>query len=86
MMKYLSRASILPMLLMISALPGQGAESVADLSEQDFLADVPVVLTASRLRQNVADAPAAVTVIDRQMIRDSGAWSIPDLFRLVPGM
>jgi iron complex outermembrane receptor protein len=86
MMKYLSRASILPMFLMISALPGQGAESVADLSEQDFLADVPVVLTASRLRQNVADAPAAVTVIDRQMIRDSGAWSIPDLFRLVPGM
>lgn len=47
---------------------------------------MPVVLTAARLRQNVADAPAAVTVIDRQMIRDSGAWSIPDLFRLVPGM
>ncbi|HET7775851.1 MAG TPA: TonB-dependent receptor plug domain-containing protein, partial [Azospira sp.] len=47
---------------------------------------MPVVLTASRLRQNVADAPAAVTVIDRQMIRDSGAWSIPDLFRFVPGM
>ncbi len=86
MMKYLPRASILPMLLMISAMPSQGAESLADLSEQDFLADVPVVLTASRLRQNVADAPAAVTVIDRQMIRDSGAWSIPDLFRLVPGM
>jgi iron complex outermembrane receptor protein len=86
MMKYLPRASILPMLLLISAMPSQGAESLADLSEQDFLADVPVVLTASRLRQNVADAPAAVTVIDRQMIRDSGAWSIPDLFRLVPGM
>lgn len=85
-MKYLPRASILPMLLLISAMPSQGAESLADLSEQDFLADVPVVLTASRLRQNVADAPAAVTVIDRQMIRDSGAWSIPDLFRLVPGM
>ncbi len=86
MLKYLPRAGILPILMMMSALPSQGAESVADLSEQDFLADVPVVLTASRLRQNVADAPAAVTVIDRQMIRDSGAWSIPDLFRLVPGM
>ncbi|MDE2585018.1 MAG: TonB-dependent receptor plug domain-containing protein, partial [Betaproteobacteria bacterium] len=56
------------------------------LSENDVLGDVPMVLTVSRLRQAVADAPAAVTVIDRQMIRDSGAWDVTDALRLVPGM
>lgn len=71
-------------LLMAAALPQ--AVAASEVSEIDFLDEVPIVLSASRLRQNVADAPAAVTVIDRQMIRDSGAWSIPDLFRLVPGM
>lgn len=80
------RPKVLPLALLLYASQPALAASGADLSEQDFLADVPVVLTASRLRQNVADAPAAVTVIDRQMIRDSGAWSIPDLFRFVPGM
>jgi len=69
-----------------AASPASSQSLAQDLSEQDLLSDVPVVLSVSRLRQNVADAPAAVTVIDRQMIRDSGAWSIPDLFRLVPGM
>ncbi len=80
------RVRAISLLLSCALAQGAAASVDADLSESDFLADVPVVLTASRLRQNVSDAPAAVTIIDRQMIRDSGAWSIPDLFRLVPGM
>ncbi len=55
-------------------------------SEESFLADMPVVLTASRLSQPVDEAPAAVTVIDRQMIRDAGIWDLSEVFRLVPGM
>ena len=55
------------------------------LSEEDFLADIPVVLTATRLAQPIAEAPAAITIIDRQMIRASGAREIADLFRMVPG-
>lgn len=55
------------------------------LSEAEYLAEVPVVLTASRLSQPIAEAPSAVTVIDRDMIRASGFREIPDLFRLVPG-
>jgi iron complex outermembrane recepter protein len=54
-------------------------------SEQDYLADMPMVLTASRLRQAQADAPQAVTVIDRDMIVASGARHIVELLRLVPG-
>ena len=57
----------------------------ADLSEADFFGDLPVVLSTSRLSQPVSDAPAAVTVIDRDMIRASGLRDIPDLLRLVPG-
>lgn len=55
-------------------------------SEQPFLQDFPVVLSASRLSQPLSETPNAMTVIDRSMIRASGFRTIPDLFRLVPGM
>ncbi len=54
-------------------------------SEDMFLADLPVVLSASRLSQPLPEAPAAITVIDRRTIDLSGARNIPDLLRLVPG-
>ena len=47
--------------------------------------ELPVVLSASRLRQPLVEAPSAVTVIDRQMIEASGARQIADLMRYVPG-
>jgi len=59
--------------------------SVAAVSESDFFAELPVVLSVSRLSQPVQEAPAAVTIIDREMIRASGFRDIPDLLRLVPG-
>lgn len=55
-------------------------------SEQDYLQEFPVVLSASRLSQPLSDAPSAMTVIDREMIVASGFRKIPDLFKLVPGM
>ncbi|MBS4095722.1 MAG: TonB-dependent receptor [Sulfuricella sp.] len=62
------------------------AQSAEASSESAYLSEVPIVLTVSRLAQRVDEAPAAVTVIDRQMIRDSGAWDLSEVFRLVPGM
>jgi iron complex outermembrane receptor protein len=56
------------------------------ITEQYYLQDFPVVLSASRLPQPLAEAPNAMTVIDRNMIKSSGFRTIPDLFRLVPGM
>lgn len=55
-------------------------------SEQDYLQDLPVVLSASRLAQPLSEAPNAMTVIDRAMIVASGFRSLPDVFQLVPGM
>lgn len=53
--------------------------------EATYLQKLPQVLTATRLEQPLNEAPAAVTIIDREMIKASGARTIPDLFRLVPG-
>lgn len=55
------------------------------VSEVDFLEEIPVVLSPSRLAQPLADSPSSVTVIDRDMIRASGFTQVADLFRLVPG-
>ena len=57
----------------------------AEVTEADFLDELPVVLSVSRLSQPVNEAPAAVTIIDQEMIRASGFRDIPDLLRLVPG-
>jgi iron complex outermembrane receptor protein len=61
------------------------AQGVA-LTEQDFLGELPIVYTVSRLPQPLNEAPGAVTVIDRDLIRRSGARELADLLRLVPGM
>jgi iron complex outermembrane recepter protein len=54
-------------------------------SELDFFASQPIVISASRLAQPLSEAPAAVSVIDREMIEASGFTQIADLLRLVPG-
>ena len=54
-------------------------------AEDDFFGDSPIVLTVSRMHKPLAESPASVTVIDRQMIRDSGARELSEIFRMVPG-
>lgn len=78
-------AALLPALLLASVTRTGVAQSPLEASERDFLEELPVVLSASRLIQPLADAPGAITIIDRDMIKASGAREIVDLFRLVPG-
>lgn len=54
-------------------------------AESDFFGESPVVLTVSRMHKPLSESPASVSVIDRQMIRNSGARDIAELFRMVPG-
>ncbi len=54
-------------------------------SEDMYLEDMPIVISATRLEQPLNESPVATTVIDRQMIDASGAQTIPDILRLVPG-
>lgn len=62
--------------------PGASTQPV---SEDDYIGDVPKVLTVSRLSQPLTDAPSAVTIIDRETIRAAGIVDLPEVFRLVPG-
>ena len=58
----------------------------AETSLDDPAAAMPVVLTAARLKQPQSEAPASVTVIDRDLIDASGVRNLVDVLRLVPGM
>jgi iron complex outermembrane recepter protein len=55
------------------------------VSERDYLTDVPVVLSVSRLSQRLDDTPGALTILDRDFIQKTGARDVADLLRLVPG-
>jgi iron complex outermembrane receptor protein len=48
--------------------------------------EIPMVFAASRKEQPVTEAPAAVTVISAEEIRQSGARTIPDLLQFVSGV
>ncbi len=55
-------------------------------NEDDPFFDMPVVLSASRLEQPISQTPVTITSIDRQLIEASGARTIPEVLRLVPGI
>lgn len=76
----------LSMAVLFAGVTAQGVCAADYSSEQGYLQEFPVVLSASRLSQPLSEAPNAMTVIDREMIAASGFRKIPDLFKLVPGM
>jgi outer membrane cobalamin receptor len=45
----------------------------------------PVVVTPTRLEQQAGDAPASVTVLTREDVRQSASQTLDDLLRQVPG-
>ena len=59
-------------------------DMLATLSLEELLSTE--ITTLSRQSENLGGAPAAVHVISQSDIRRSGARSIPELLRLVPGM
>lgn len=51
-----------------------------------FGQELPMVLTASRLKQPKAEVPASVTIITAEKIKLWGARSLPELMKFIPGM
>lgn len=76
--RWLALAAALPLAQAVAGAPEPAPESA-------YIDDLPVVLSVSRLVQPLADTPAAVTVLDREQIRASGARELAELLRLVPG-
>jgi iron complex outermembrane receptor protein len=60
------------------------AADLVDLSLEELLN--MEITTLSRKAEDLGDAPAAVFVISQKDIQRSGARTIPDLLRMVPGM
>jgi iron complex outermembrane receptor protein len=56
-----------------------------EVSENSYFEDLPVVLSVTRLAQPLDETPGAVTIIDADTIRRSGARDVAELLRLVPG-
>ena len=55
-------------------------------AEDELFFEMPIVLSANRLEQPISDAAVSISIIDRETIEASGARTIPEVLRLVPGM
>ena len=75
---------ITPLLLFLLPLAVHAESSVLDL-DLESLMQIQVT-SAGRKEQNLMDVPAAIYVIDNDDIRNSGATSIPEVLRMVPGL
>lgn len=71
--------------MVLASQAASAATPDSTATEQEWLTDLPVVLTVTRLSQPQSEAPGALTVIDRETIRRSGARELADVLRLVPG-
>ena len=60
--------------------------SLSAAIEDELFFDMPIVLSANRLEQPISDAAVSISIIDRQTIEASGARTIPEVLRLIPGM
>lgn len=80
--------SALLMVIYTQALADTNHKQAQDLSVDNemLFASGQTVSTATRTGQSVADSPSAVTVITAADIRKTGATSIIDVLRYVPGL
>ncbi len=62
------------------------AEEDEFMDEFAFLEDAGTVESAARHKQEIGMSPSAITVITREDIETTGANTLPDLLRIVPGM
>lgn len=82
----------LPVLLLsataLVAAPALAAPAAAQaqIQPEPMVLDEIVVTTASGIATSIQDAPASITVIDRQTIQASGARNVKDVLRTVPGL
>lgn len=74
--------------LVFTSVSGAMAETLpSDLTELSIEALMDIEITSlSKKSQKLSDAPAAVFVITQEDIRRSGATSIPEALRMVPGI
>ncbi len=73
-------------ILMIPFITLQAAPPEPELTEELIFQPIKTVITAGRTEQSIERAPATIAVISSEEIKASGALSIPELLRQVPGL
>jgi len=61
-------------------------EEISDFEELDLESLLGTVYSAAKHEQEIGESPSVITVISREDIEASGASTMADLLRLVPGM
>jgi outer membrane receptor protein involved in Fe transport len=74
----MGRVAAVILLLLFATVPALGQDRETPRLE-------PVVVTVTRFEQRVEEAPASVTVVTRDDIRQSASQTVDDLLRQVPG-
>ena len=64
----------------------EAASPRAPVAGQEFSFGEVTVISAARREQTLREAPAAISVISAEDIHNSGAVTIPDVLRMVPGL
>ncbi len=81
------RAAVLALILASLAVPTLAEQKPGDLTNQSIEDLMSIQVTSvSKTEQTLSNTAAAVFVIAQEDIVRSGALSIPDLLRMVPGM
>lgn len=75
-----------PLVLAIVLMGGPTQLAFAASGDDDLEADIPLVLTPTRVRQSIADVPGSVSVIKAETLKRFGITSVAEALRLVPGM
>ncbi len=67
--------------------PGPTAPAAAggETTSSPFTVDT-IVVTAQKRKENLQDVPVVVTVVNKQLLQDSGIQDVKDLQRVVPGL
>jgi hypothetical protein len=74
------------MCLLVAGAAGAQDEGIEDFEELDLEEMLGVVYSAAKHKQDITESPSAITVLTREDIETSGARTIPELLRMVPGM
>lgn len=81
----LQRVHRFALLAVTTSLAPTGAPQ-AEALDSLFFAEIPMAVSATRIPQPAEESPVWTSVIDRQMIKATGAVELADVLRLVPGM
>ena len=73
-------------LLVASFYSVSGYSQEAELTEEVFFRPIETVITAGRTEQSIDRAPATITVISSEEIMASGALTLTEMLRFVPGI